>query len=242
MKNAKPNPKNLITSSVITVIVISLVVCILILVKRTTPLSSLPVPTDSTSIELYEKSDALPDTALPVTKSKIASERAGEKAFYRKKLAGMVGNFTLAKDDFQDKGWYTHKNFGKKAAGRKTLKAHVREDGFIYLESQWYGNDWIFHNHIKVRVGSLILSSPKVETSNKNNKQEGAGNHFWENVYYRETGDNGIIQAIADSTSKPVKVRFEGRKFNRDIILTDEEKRSLKESYQLSEILKKINL
>lgn len=242
MKNAKSNPKNLITSSVITVIVISLVVCILVLVKRTTPPSLLPVPTDSTAIQSNVKSKATPDSSIPATKSEIASERASEKAFYRKKLAGMVGNFTLAKDDFQDKGWYTHKNFGKKAAGRKTLKAHVREDGFIYLESQWYGNDWIFHNHIKVRVGSLILSSPTIETSNKYNKQEGAGSHFWENVYYRETGDNGIIQAIADSTSKPVKVRFEGRKFNHDIILTDEEKRSFKESYELSEILKKINL
>lgn len=241
MKNSKPTPKNLITSSVITVIVISLVVCILVLIKRNSPSSTFLIPTDTLTSESYVQSETAIDSTFAVQKPKVVSERAGEKTFYRKKLAAMVAHFTLAKDDFQDKGWYTHRNFGKKAAGRKTLKAHVREDGFIYLESQWYGNDWIFHNHVKVRVGSLILSSPKVETYTKNNKQESSGRYFWENVYYRETGDNGIIQAIADSASKPVKVRFEGRKFNRDIVLTDEEKRSLKESYELAEILKKIN-
>ncbi|AEI50465.1 hypothetical protein [Runella slithyformis] len=239
MKNSKP--KNLIASSVITVIVISLVVCILVLIKRTSSPSASLTSFDTSSTEPYEKTDSVIAEPIPLTKPKVISVRAGEKAFYQKKLAGMTNNFTLDKDDFQDKGWYTHKNFGKKAAGRKTLKAHVREDGFICLESQWYGNDWIFHNHIKVRVGSLILSSPKVETYDRNNKQESTGSHYWENIYYRETGDNGIIQAIADSTSKPVKVRFEGRKFNHDIVLTHEEKRSLKESHELSEILKKIN-
>ena len=135
-----------------------------------------------------------------------------------------------------------HRNFGKKTSGRTTLKAHVREDGFIYLESQWYGKDWIFHSHIKVKVGQLLLSSPKVESYNKYNKQQYSGDTFWENVYYLESGDNGIIQAIADSTAKPVKVRFEGRKFHRDTYLTPEEKQSIRESHELSEVLKKINL
>ncbi|WP_162793509.1 hypothetical protein [Runella rosea] len=242
MKNSKPRPKNLINSSVITVIVISLAVCILLIVRSVyTPLS----PTDSASeiptAESANKDADLIDTAASVKAPNITAERAAERAFYKTKFAKMADNFTFAKDDFQTKGWYSHKNFGKKAAGRKTLKAHVREDGFIYLESQFYGNDWIFHTHIKVKVGSLYLSSPKIESYNKNNKQQYAGDTFWENVYYRETGDNGIIQAIADSTSKPVKVRFEGRKFNRDIVLTAEEKQSIKESYELSVVLKKIN-
>ncbi|WP_428662579.1 hypothetical protein [Runella sp.] len=242
MKNAKPNSKNLISSSVITIVVISLVVCILVLVKRIYSPSAPVSSTDTLATEPYERNTTETAGSIAITPSTIIAERAGEKAFYKKKLAKMIGSFTFTKDDFQDKGWYTHMDFGKKAAGRKTLKAHVREDGFIYLESQWYGNDWIFHNQVKVRVGSLILSSPKVETSSKYNKQAGTGNNFWENVYYLETGDNGIIQAIADSTSKPVKVRFEGRKFNHDIVLTAEEKQSIKASHELSEVLKKINL
>ncbi len=242
MKNSKPRPKNLISSSVITVIVISLAVCILLIVRSIYAPSS---PTDSATeisrVESANNDAALIDTNASIKVPNITAERAAERAFYKKKFAKMAKNFTFAKDDFQDKGWYTHKNFGKKAARRKTMKAHVREDGFIYLESQFYGNDWIFHNHIKVKVGSLYLSSPKIESYNKNNKQQYAGDTFWENVYYRETGDNGIIQAIADSTSKPVKVRFEGRKFNRDIVLTAEEKQSIKDSYELSVVLKKIN-
>lgn len=164
-------------------------------------------------------------------------KKQAEEEKKQKALIPLKKNFTFKKDEFNGSGWYTHKTFNSSSNYRKTLKAHVNENGFIYLESQWYDDDWLFHTYVQVKVGESVLTTPVVETFNKNNVHHNDGGVVWETISYVEDGDNGILSSIANAKG-PVKVRFVGDKFYRDITLPEKDKKAIKDCYELSEAIK----
>jgi len=111
----------------------------------------------------------------------------------------------------------------------------VDSRGDIYLESQYYADDWLFHTRIEVKIGDKIFKSKDVPLFSANNIHEPSGDIIWENVTY--TDDNGIIKAIAESGNTPVKVRFIGKYYD-DFTLSSKDKQAIKDSYELSQLIK----
>lgn len=154
-------------------------------------------------------------------------------------LSAIKKKFIYKHDEFKDVGWYTHKfHTVDNTWNRKCLRLHVKSDGYAYLEDQYYSTAWIFHTNIEVKVGDSIYRSEIIPTYSDNNKTENSGGSIWENINYTDGQDNGIIKAIAAGGNKPVKVRFVGKQYYSDIVLSDRDKQAIRDGYQLSELLR----
>jgi hypothetical protein len=190
----------------------------------------------STLSEPESASEANNSTTRPINdlKAEFAEMDAKAKEESIKKLPALKKKFNYEKDEFKDTGWYTHKN--QAGATRTTLLVHVNDKGFIYLESQYHREDWIFHDHVQVKAEELILSSPTVSRSDKNNVTQVADG-VWENVHYLE-GVDAIMTLIETNQKKIIKVRFEGRQYNYDMTLSDRDKTAIAEAIALSKAIR----
>lgn len=150
-------------------------------------------------------------------------------------LVKTKSNFSYKNDEFQKVGWYTHKL--ENTSNRNTLMAKVNSTGYIYLEDQFYGEDWIFHTHVEVKIGDNIYKSDDVKGSD--NERENSGGDVWETITYSNGKDNGILQAIAENSDKQIKVRFVGDQHISDFILSTSDKNIIRDSYNLSNLIKK---
>lgn len=196
--------------------------------SATTPSKSIvddPISTKKDSINKIEAEK----------EAKILQE---EKAKNEAEFNVLKKKFTFKKDEFNGNGWYTHKTFVN-SNYRKTLKAYVRDNGYIYLESQWYDEDWIFHTHIQVKAGENVVTTNTIESYDEHNVHQNDGGVVWENISYVNGGDNGVIDAITKA-DKAVKVRFVGQKFHRDIVLPTKDQVAIKESQKLAELIKSL--
>lgn len=170
----------------------------------------------------------------------IAKVNDALKAEYKKRLVVLKKNFNIKKDEFNNTAWYIHKNQTvDNSWNRKCLKTHINSDGYIYLEDQFYSDDWIFHSSIQVKIADNIYHSSVVESYSENNKTENSGESVWECISYTDSKDYGIIKAIAESGDKPVKVRFVGKQYNSDFTLSNKDKKAIKEGYELAYLIKK---
>ena len=162
-------------------------------------------------------------------------EREEKLVESRKKLENLKHKFTYKKDEFQDIGFYTHKRWGNYWPNSKTLTSGVNSSGFAWLRSNYSADDWLFHTSVHVLIGDKKLTSPTVETFNKNNKTDNSGGRIWEVVTYDNTE---ILKEIAQNTDKTIKIRFNGREFYNDAILSSADKQALKDCYELAELIK----
>lgn len=191
------------------------------------------------TIDLAEKQKN--DSIQKAREDSIAKVNAIQLDEDKKRLAVLKKNFEYKEDEFNKIGWYTHKNQTvDNSWNRKCLITHVNSNGYIYLEDQYYSEDWIFHTRIEVKIGDNIYKSEDVPTYSKYNRTQNSSRSVWENVSYTSGKDNGIIKAIAESGDKPVKVRFIGREYYSDFTLSNKDKQAIKDSYELSNLIKKI--
>lgn len=157
----------------------------------------------------------------------------------KKRLGVLKKNFKFKQDEFNNVGWYTHKyQTVENIWNRKCLKTRVSSTGYIYFESHYYADDWLFHTRIEVKIGDKIFKSEDVPTYSDDNRTENSGGSIWENVSYTGDNDNGIIKAIAESGDTPVKVRFIGKYYYDDFTLSSKDKQAIKDSYELSQLIK----
>jgi hypothetical protein len=172
----------------------------------------------------------------------IAMSNAAQFEENKKRLIDLKKNFKYKVDEFTNEGWYTHKNMTDKVdnLGRKYLTTHIHSSGYIYLEDQYHSSDWIFHTRIKVKIGDNIYESVDIPTFDKLNKSDNYGSSVWENISYTDNRDNGIIKAIAECGDKPVKVRFIGPQYYSDFTLSNRDKQTIKDSYELSNLIQKV--
>jgi len=168
-------------------------------------------------------------------KEKRKLEKEKELAESKGKIEKLKRKFTYKKDEFQDVGFYTHKRWGKYWPNRKTLTSGVNSTGYVWLNSNYSDDDWLFHTSIHVLIGDRKLTSPTVETYSKNNKTDNDGGRIWEVVTYDNTD---ILREIAENIDKKIKVRFNGREFYNDATLTSGDKQALKDCYELGKLLK----
>lgn len=167
-------------------------------------------------------------------KAELAAMDAKIKEEAIKNLPILKKKFNFKKDEFKEIGWYTHKN--QAGATRTTLLVHVNDKGFLYLESQYHRDDWIFHDHVQVKAGELVLSSPTIPRTHENNVTE-VGDGVWENVHYLD-GVDAILTLIESNQKKPIKVRFEGRQRYYDMTLSEKDKTAIVEAIELSKAIR----
>jgi hypothetical protein len=171
----------------------------------------------------------------------IAKVNEADKAKNIERRDALKKNFMFKEDEFKKVGWYIHKNqTTENSWSRKFLKAHISSTGYIYLEDQYYASDWIFHTSISVKIGDKIYESSTVETFDENNKTENSGGSVWENINYLGEQDKQIIVAIAGNTEKEIKVRFNGKQYTSDFVLSKKDKEAIKEGYELAELIQKV--
>jgi hypothetical protein len=173
--------------------------------------------------------------ALPM----LATAQEIDSAAYYKRKEGLqrtlpdvirlTPHFNYEKDDFGGMGWWSHKNNTNSGIA---LSCQIRDDGYIYLESRYIGDDWIFHTHIKVNINDTIYTSAIVEETSDNNEGKVLSDaSVLEQVSYVNGGDNGILNAIYSTSDTEIKIRFCGKK-NYDYILTKENIQLIKDSYE----------
>jgi RNA polymerase subunit RPABC4/transcription elongation factor Spt4 len=199
----------------------------------------------SSMIASWEKSSSKRSTGLP-QQGKTVMNQPDEKTIKQNKetLEKLKQNFIFESDEFKGGGWYTHKNqIVDKTYNRTYLRTHVSADGNIYLSSHYYdissryhSSDWIFHKKVLVKIGATVLETDEI--SHFNQERENSSGSIWEVNHYTKNRDNGIIKLIAENYDQEIKVRFVG-KYDIDIVLADQDKVAIKESYELSELLKK---
>jgi len=160
----------------------------------------------------------------------------------RKLLADAKKNFVFEGDEFTGGGWYKHKLWDINKILHKTLlTANVNQDGYAYLVSNYYGDDWIFHESITVKIDDRVIDSDVVPTYEKNNVHENTGGSVWETIHFTEERDNRILSSIGANPEKTIKVRLNGRNYHKDYALSKNDKQAIADCAFLSELIKSVN-
>jgi hypothetical protein len=156
-------------------------------------------------------------------------------------LADLKTKFKYTYDEFDKKGWYENKSQVTNITYDKSiLRVRVNNVGYAYLESQYYGDDWIFHTHVEVKIGDTVYQTEDIPTYDKNNAHSNTGGSVWEVVAYTADRDNGIMKAIAESGDAVIKVRFAGGEGHYDMTLSKRDQQAIKDAYQLSQLIIKV--
>lgn len=170
-------------------------------------------------------------TTASVDPAKLAADKT--------RLAELKKKFNYKYDEFQEKGWYEAKTQTvANTFDKKMLKVNVNNVGFAYLSDQYYASDWLFHTRIEVKIGDTLYKTDDVETYDPHNVTNNSGGSIWEWIDYTGDKDNGIIKAIAESGTLPIKVRFTGGQGVDDITLSERDRQAIKDSYELSNLIK----
>ena len=137
---------------------------------------------------------------------------------------------------------------------RKRIEPVVTSSGTIFLRSVYRDRDWIYHDHVVVRVGdqeyvsdALPPTSPDVtrrETRRESSSERRRGRYtedryISESVRYRGSSDNGIVRAIAEAGDAKVTVRLAGGPRVFDKTLSNDDKRVFAEAMELATLLRR---
>lgn len=172
-----------------------------------------------------------------------AKELGHEDAFkYYKKLSliqnaitelpKLKSSFYVNEDKINGGGWYHHRFTNKYCTH---IEVPVSTNGYFYLKTHYYGDDWIFHNYITVKIGDVIYTSTNLEHFSDYNVRDNDFNGVYENLHLtKPTIDMNIIKEIANNTAKNIQIRFKGDQKYYDLTLTERNKQMIKESYLLS--------
>lgn len=151
------------------------------------------------------------------------------------KLKRLKSKFIYEKDEFSDVGFYYHKHWGRSWPRKKALYAYLNTAGFCFLVSNYYEEDWIFHESAKVIVDTAKYQTETVETYSDLHKTEIVSGAVYENVTYTKSPE--IIEAIAMHSDKRVKCRLEGRQYYSEFTLSTKDKQAFKDCYELNYLL-----
>jgi hypothetical protein len=172
-------------------------------------------------------------TPMPVDPAVLAADKS--------RLAELKTKFNYTYDEFEKKGWYENKSQVVASTwNKKILRVRVNNSGYAYLEDQYYGDNWIFHTRVEMKIGSAIYKSDDIPSYDPNNATSNSGGSVWETISYTNDRDNGIIEAIAKSGDAPVLVRFAGDHGVFDFTLATRDRQAIKDSYELSTLIREL--
>jgi CYTH domain-containing protein len=122
---------------------------------------------------------------------------------------------------------------------RSYIKASLDSAGNFYIISYYCGGPHINHTRIKAISGNQSAESEDVPFDELDNRHLDDSAHKWEIVKYKEGKDNGVTDFIAQNADKQVKIEFIG-KSTASIYLEQYDKEAIRDSYEISLILKEI--
>ena len=148
---------------------------------------------------------------------------------------------TFKEDEFEGTAWFYPRTINPKYwPNRKTVYAYGSTKGYAILVSNYHASDWVFHDHIQVKIGEEVYTTGKIESYDKSNRTDNSGGGIWENVQYDRSRDNGVLNALASAEAdEPVKVRFIGRQYRNDQRLYSADVQAIKDVYRMAELYKK---
>lgn len=154
--------------------------------------------------------------------------------------------FYVVNDKMENRKIYIHKNLANKdfiddsdieldfkRTGLLTKIIQSKNSTKIYFISNFYREDWIFHTRIKVKIGELSKQTSPV----KGRREVTTDGEIIETNYYGLDSDILILKWIADNYTKDIKVRFYGKDYYDDFIVSMDQKLAIKETYDLYKLL-----
>lgn len=134
---------------------------------------------------------------------------------------------------------------------RKRIEPVVTSSGTLFLRSVYRDRDWIYHDHVVVRVGETELrTEPQPATSRNVSRREirrtsslgsrnrGRDDYVSELVSHRGADGDAIIQAIIGAGKSTVTMQLAGGPRSYEKQLSDDEKRLFGEAHELAALLR----
>jgi hypothetical protein len=185
-----------------------------------------PEPALSPQDSLYQKQREDSIKALPIyTAAQYDSISQQDKkdriAFASKKLSPLIKNC----DDFKKLCFYRHKN-NSKYRNSNDFGIYIGEsenDYYLRLKIQYFAEDWLFVNSVQVKADTSVFEIP-VEAFETDHD----GGEIWE---WSDTEVDTYLLSILETISqaKTVKIRFNGRQYYKERILSPAKIKALKE-------------
>jgi hypothetical protein len=127
------------------------------------------------------------------------------------------------------------------ASSRSHLRAYTDINGVFYMSSNYTGEGRIYHNCINIKIKDDIIVTDSISAGPCRHNFENNG-MVWEIVKYKQGSDNGVASYIANNINERIDVIFvgqtpTGRTTNYRIILTETDKKAIRDTYQLSALL-----
>lgn len=141
------------------------------------------------------------------------------------------------------------------SAVRKRIEPVVTSAGTIFLRSIYRDRDWIYHDHVEIRIGDEELRTATVAPSSPNmsrraiartgsnvgrgrNGRSQRDDFVDERVSYRGPDEGEIVRAIAEAGASPVTMQLAGGPRTFSKALSDDEKRLFAEAHELARLLR----
>ena len=136
---------------------------------------------------------------------------------------------------------------------RKRIEPVITSSGTIFLRSVYRDRDWIYHDHVVVRVGDTELrttplppTSPNVSrrevrrtsTLGSRGRRRERDDYVDESLSYRGADGKAVIDAIAQAGPASVTMQLAGGPRTFEKTLSDEEKRLFAEARELATLLR----
>ena len=155
------------------------------------------------------------------------------------KIIELEKSFVKEKTEFDRYTQYIHKRQTlQRSITRSFIQIHLDERGVLYLSSNYHGKDAINHIGLRVYDKDISAKTDTVPMNDVNNHRSDFMEYKWEKVSYRNGKDNGVIQFIADNTTRNLKAVFLG-KGQFYIILEDYDKIAVKDALVLSKAIER---
>lgn len=126
-----------------------------------------------------------------------------------------------------------------RAWDRSFIRAYTDKNGIFYISSHYVGSKPIHHYAIRAIVDDSFVQTDSIADEAYMHSFEDGGT-IWEIVKFKNGSDNGLSNFIATNFDKPITIAFIGQDTQYKIQLTETDKQSIRETYQLATLLREI--
>lgn len=149
-----------------------------------------------------------------------------------KELNNMKSIFNIRYDDMEETTWITHKN-QPKYTNTKGFYTYIGIKNGVPWERlviRYYGDDWLFIQNIKIKSDDNTYNLYPANLERDNNSS------VWEWIDISPSNSD-LIMLERVIGSKETKVRFEGKKYYKDWVLTNKEIKGLSDTQKYFNLL-----
>ncbi|MEH0156428.1 hypothetical protein V6R21_19930 [Limibacter armeniacum] len=169
-------------------------------------------------VEIKKKEEA--------TRKKIEEKKKQAKL----KVEKATRNMRKSHDDIRNITWYYDKSSPRYVNSRSNVHLYFGKRGINDVPSLWFviqyvADDWLFIDKYIIKVGDKTYNIS--EERNREVKTDHGSGQIWEWIEL-SAGKKEIEIAKAIANGKNVKIRYNGRQYYRDRVITSAEKTAIK--------------